>query len=104
MLSLGEYGTCSMSIKVSNLDFVIVVTAINDAPPCGGYPTDSGAEYKVPGSEPVHEHSLGGLGRCVHSVVRGVGFGPQFTGTYKRLYYWPVVEPRKILPGLNSEV
>jgi len=49
MLSLGEYGTCSTSIKVSNLDFVIAVTAINDAPPCGGYPTDSGAEYKVPG-------------------------------------------------------
>ena len=32
------FGTCSVSIETSTLDFIIAITAINDAPSCGGFP------------------------------------------------------------------
>ncbi len=40
-------GTCSVSIQTSTIDFVMALTAINDAPGCGGYP-DSPAGYRPP--------------------------------------------------------
>jgi hypothetical protein len=35
-------GTCSASVQTSSLDFVVVVTSINDAGACGGYQSSSG--------------------------------------------------------------
>ncbi|TMI67714.1 hypothetical protein E6H11_08485, partial [Candidatus Bathyarchaeota archaeon] len=42
-------GTCSASIQTSASDFVVATTAINDALPCGGYPTSPAGYVPPPG-------------------------------------------------------
>src|SRR5437667_12073254 len=46
-------GTCSASIQTSASDFVVATTAINDALPCGGYPTSPAGYVPPPGSTDI---------------------------------------------------
>src|SRR2546425_5678440 len=43
------------------------------------------------------------LYRTCGRIVRDVGFAYQFTATYKLPYSWPVVEPKRILPGSQCQ-